>query len=126
MAQSNEEKIRKRIKKLEIINYLVLCFFLLLICWAISFKQSFIFTPQRWKDYPDKRSRMVADFVSKYDLVGYSDKKIISLLGEPTYVQSQKFTYYLGDEGGIISIDSEWLVIEFNENFVINYYRTTD
>lgn len=97
-----------------------------MICWAISFKHSYTFTPHRWENYPNERNRMVVDLISKYKLIGYSDEKIITLLGEPSYVKNQEYIYYLGDEGGIISIDSEWLVLEFDENCVIKYYRTTD
>ena len=53
--------------------------------------------------------------------------EVISLLGTPPeteYFKSHNnIVYYLGFERGLISIDSEWLVIDFDDNEKVNKYQ---
>ncbi len=68
------------------------------------------------------RIRMVDDLLSKHDLVGKTKENLIALLGTPPqtgYFSNYDFVYWLGPERGFMAIDSEWLVIKFENNKVI-------
>jgi outer membrane protein assembly factor BamE (lipoprotein component of BamABCDE complex) len=74
---------------------------------------------------------MVDDLLNEYKLVGKTKDGVSTLLGTPTateyFKNENNIVYYLGDERGLISIDSEWLVISFNSNQkVIKYEIHTD
>ena len=68
--------------------------------------------------------------LEKYDLHGMTKKEIISLLGDETqdayFKEDNNMVYWLGPERGLISIDSEWLVIVFENGIVADYYITCD
>ena len=78
-----------------------------------------------------ERVYMVDDLITTYDLKGKTKSEVMTLLGPPTdteYFKNDKnIVYYLGNERGIISIDSEWLVIDFdNRDKVKDYVVRTD
>ena len=54
----------------------------------------------------------------------------MKLLGDATntdyFKEDNNVVYYLGDERGFISIDSEWLVITFDNNIVVEVKIETD
>lgn len=55
----------------------------------------------------------------EHELIGKTKEEVITLLGSPAeteYFKEEDNVYYLGAERGIISIDSEWLVIWFDGN----------
>lgn len=65
---------------------------------------------------------MVDDLLKKHNLAGMTKENLITLLGVPPqtgYFGNYDFVYWLGPERGFISIDSEWLVIKFENNKVI-------
>ena len=67
------------------------------------------------------RLRMVDDLLDEHELKGMSKERIIELLGEPPeteYFREYDFVYWLGPERGFIRIDSEWLVIKFENDVV--------
>ncbi|WP_177178247.1 hypothetical protein [Amphibacillus marinus] len=69
---------------------------------------------------------MIGDLIQNYQLLGMDITEIYSFLGEPMMVdnnESKVLTYYLGNERGIIRIDSTVLELEFDENEVISNYR---
>lgn len=80
------------------------------------------FSSESWQKHPEKRINMVDDLLAKYQLKGMSKEEIISLLGESTdteyFKTESNMVYYLGPERGLISIDSEWLVLEMQDNHV--------
>lgn len=89
------------------------------------------FTTGKWIENMSGRVDMVDDLLSTYDLTGKTKSEVMTLLGQPTdteYFKSEKnIVYYLGNERGIISIDSEWLVIDFdNSEKVQDYDVRTD
>lgn len=64
------------------------------------------------------RLRMADTLVDDRLLVGKARPQVESMLGPPT--RTSKFSdddivYWLGPERGFMSIDSEWLVINFND-----------
>ena len=59
------------------------------------------------------------------------ESDIIDLLGNDNndygyFNEKDRFVYYLGPERGLISIDSEWLILDFADGVVVNCYITTD
>lgn len=89
------------------------------------------FTSEKWNENISERVYMVDDLLDTYDLNGMSKSKVIALLGAPneetSFSSEENAVYYLGNERGWISIDSEWLIIEFDSsNKVKNYFITTD
>ena len=64
------------------------------------------------------------DLLEKHELMGMSRENIERLLGDED--DADVVYYYLGPERGFISIDSEWLVIEYRDDTAMNYYFTTD
>ena len=75
--------------------------------------------------------KIVDDLLMRYDLIGMHESEIIALLGNHDndygYFSSEnRFVYRLGMERGFISIDSEWLIIDFDDGVVVGYFITTD
>lgn len=95
-----------------------------------KYKDEHTFSTNRWIKYPRERVNMVDDLFEKHNLVGFSKEKIIELLGYETeaayFKEVDNFVYYMGDERALISIDSEWLVIAFDDNIVIDVGITRD
>lgn len=77
------------------------------------------FTMDKWAAEPRERVWMVDDLLAQYDLIGMDVLSIERILGKETdtsYFEAPgQLVYYLGNERGLISIDSEWLVIDLNE-----------
>lgn len=73
---------------------------------------------------------MVNDLFRKHSLAGLSKDQVVELLGPDTenayFKEIDNMVYYLGPERGLISIDSEWLVIEFDNNTVVDYHIKRD
>lgn len=88
------------------------------------------FSTGRWIEHPGERVKMVDDFLSKFNLVGLTESEVIALLGEQTQTEyfnkKNRWVYYLGNERGWISIDSEWLILDFEEGVVSHIDIATD
>lgn len=80
------------------------------------------FSSESWQKHPEKRVDMVDDLLSKYELMGMTKEEVITLLGQSTdteyFKTENNMAYYLGPERGLISIDSEWLVLEMQDNHI--------
>ncbi len=67
--------------------------------------------------------------MEKHRLVGVTREEVILLLGEDTetdyFKTENNMVYHLGQERSLISIDSEWLVLEFQDDCVteVNIFR---
>ena len=87
------------------------------------------FSKEKWLE-SDERVYMVDDMMRKHELLGMTKGEVISLLGSETegayFKESDNFVYWLGMERGLISIDSEWLVIVFENGVVSDRYITRD
>ncbi|WP_243523621.1 hypothetical protein [Bacillus pseudomycoides] len=84
------------------------------------------FYTDRWLQNEEKRVYMIDDLLAKHKVVGKPKEEIIQLLGKPTetsrFEEMNQTVYYLGDERGLISIDSEWLILQFdNDDKVVEY-----
>lgn len=83
------------------------------------------FTAEKWADDPWGRVNIVDDMLHRYSLIGMSKSDINMLLGDETenayFKENNNIVYFLGPERGLISIDSEWLVITFEKGTVSKY-----
>lgn len=62
-------------------------------------------------------------------LIGLSRTEVVEMLGEPevtAYFQEYDLVYWLGDERGYFSIDSEWLVLRIVDGRVASAKIVTD
>lgn len=116
--------MENKTKKVKI-SYIILGIFVISIIFlVVKYKYEHTFSTNRWIRYPSERVNMVDDMLGKHDLIGRSKEQVIELLGNKTenayFKESNNLVYYMGDERGLISIDSEWLVITFADNVVID------
>ena len=91
------------------------------------------FDPEIWVHYTDYketatssvRLRMLADLLNNYDLEGKHRSKIEDLLGKFYPKHPYQYCYYLGPEGGFVSIDENlFLCFDFDENQkVVSVYQ---
>ncbi|MDM5194701.1 hypothetical protein QUG02_17295 [Bacillus hominis] len=85
------------------------------------------FNQERWLKFEDKRVHMVDDLMQEHKLIGKSNEEITKLLGAPTEKRSWEegitTLYYLGNERGFISIDSECLVLQFDKDGRVIEYK---
>lgn len=86
-------------------------------------EQESIFVTDKWIATPEKRVWMVDDLLSQNDFIGMDVFSIQSILGKETdtsyFEAPRRFVYYLGNERGLISIDSEWLILDVNEEDIV-------
>jgi outer membrane protein assembly factor BamE (lipoprotein component of BamABCDE complex) len=89
------------------------------------------FTTERWLNDDEGRVYLVDDLINEHELIGMTKDEVFTLLGSPTeteyFKEEDNVVYYLGDERGIIRIDSEWLVIWFDgSDKAMKYELRTD
>ncbi|MED3994347.1 hypothetical protein P4647_06705 [Peribacillus frigoritolerans] len=89
------------------------------------------FTTERWLNDVEGRVYLVDDLINEHELIGMTKDEVFTLLGSPTeteyFKEEDNVVYYLGDERGIIRIDSEWLVIWFDgSDKAMKYELRTD
>lgn len=112
-----------RRNKINRIRIIVGIFLLTIVIFGVKYKYEHTFSTDRWIKYPRERVKMVDDMLGKYKLVGQTKEEVVELLGNDTnteyFKEVNNFVYYLGDERGLISIDSEWLVITFDNDIAV-------
>jgi hypothetical protein len=83
------------------------------------------FEASAWRDsaqaYSDAAVRgcMVDDLLARRELLGRSRAEVVALLGEPRrtdYFREYDLVYWLGPERGLMSVDSEWLVLRLDRS----------
>ncbi|MCT2344763.1 hypothetical protein [Niallia taxi] len=78
-----------------------------------------IFTTEKWLEQETERTFMIDNLLKEHPLKGKQKKDIISLLGQETaeanFKEKDNMVYLLGAERGFISMDTEWLIIHFND-----------
>lgn len=123
------------IKRAKRTNYIIFGFvaglFLVMILAGVLYQSRHTFTTEKWERNPEERIRIVDDLLSEYELVGMTEEEIVSLLGSDNndygyFNEPNRYVYYLGPERGLISIDSEWLILDFTDGTVTDCYITTD
>jgi len=128
---SLEQEIRKAKRTNCIIFgiYAAVLVFVILAGWSYHARRSF--STEKWLRNPEERTRIVGDLLRDHELVGMEEAAVVELLGSDDrdrgyFVEEDRFVYYLGPERGFISIDSEWLILEFADGVVWDYDLTTD
>lgn len=123
------------IKKIKRQNYLIFGIFLGLIIailiTGVLHRSQHTFTTSKWQSNPTERTKIVEDLLEEYDLIGMREDEILHLLGRHDndygyFVEEDRFVYRLGWERGLISIDSEWLILDFADGVVVDCFLTTD
>lgn len=83
-----------------------------------------------WRNKPHERVGMIDDLLNTYDLKNRHYNEVIEKLGTPTentyFISDNNIVYYLDNKKSIISTDSEWIIITFKDNRVVNYELKTD
>lgn len=129
------EKYASEIKKIKRQNYLIFGLFvgllLVVILAGITYQYRRSFSTSKWKNNPEERTKIVDDLLSDHELIGMQESDIIELLGENNndygyFNEPDRYVYYLGPERGFISIDSEWLILDFADGVVVDYDIKTD
>jgi hypothetical protein len=72
---------------------------------------------------------MIDNLIESRILDGMTKAEALNLLGEadnPGYFKDWDLVYWLGPERGPISIDSEWLVIRFNNEQKVSEYKVVE
>ena len=87
------------------------------------------FTPEKWQAHPDRRASMVDDLLEKHGLTGMTEAEVTALLGENDndrgyFTRKERYVYWLGDRR--TNIDSEWLLVDFENGVVTKYQWTED
>lgn len=87
------------------------------------------FDQDRWNNHPEERVDMVDNLLEEVTLKGKTKLEITTLLGKQNpkayFKEPTNLVYYLGDERGIFSIDSEWLIIWFSDKGIVDHYEVT-
>ena len=77
------------------------------------------FSQEKWNNNGRLRKYMINDLEENHGIIGKTDKEIVDLLGEPTYISDAlniKYEYYVGES----IIDSCGYQIEFDNNIAVN------
>lgn len=130
----------QKIKKAKCINYIGFGIVVIGFCLVVglvavllvrygSYRYWHTFTSEKWLENPERRAKMTADLFEDYMLIGMTEDEVIDLLGQNNndygyFNQNNRFVYYLGNERTII--DSEWLLIDFENDIVKEYSMTMD
>ncbi|WP_078417386.1 hypothetical protein [Bacillus cereus] len=125
--------VNRNTEKKKMLGVMIVGCILLLVCTAQLSMNTYNskFNQDRWLNAEENRVHMVDDLLQKYKLTGKSNEEITKLLGAPTETRNEEggisTVYYLGNERGFISIDSEQLVLQFDKDGkVVEYKVHTD
>ena len=114
-------KVNDRAKHVELVICLSLFVGAFYQLWV--HEQQSNFSTAKWHAEPRERVWMVDDLLTKYDFTGMDVVSLESILGkesDTSYFEApRRLVYYLGDERGIISIDSEWLIFDVNDEGIV-------
>ncbi|WP_182103099.1 hypothetical protein [Niallia taxi] len=93
----------------------IICFYLLTVN-----EYKAIFTAEKWLEQETERTFMIDNLLKEHPLEGKQKKDIVALLGKETaeayFKEKDNLVYLLGAERGFISMDTEWLIIHFNDD----------
>lgn len=74
------------------------------------------FTPKKWENNAKLRIYMIENLEEEHNPIGKNSEEIISLLGNPQYINDNTYEYYFGDS----MIDPYGYQIEFENDIAIN------
>ncbi|ATI53891.1 MULTISPECIES: outer membrane protein assembly factor BamE [Bacillus cereus group] len=121
--------VNRNTEKKQMLGVMIVGCILLLVCTAQLSMNTYNskFNQDRWLHAEENRVHMVDDLLQKYKLTGKSNEEITKLLGAPTETRNEESgvstVYYLGNERGFISIDSEQLVLQFDKDGKVVEYK---
>ncbi|MDA1654228.1 hypothetical protein JOY42_03730 [Bacillus tropicus] len=121
--------VNRNTEKKQMLGVIIVGCILLLVCTAQLSMNTYNskFNQDRWLHAEENRVHMVDDLLQKYKLTGKSNEEITKLLGAPTETRNEEggvsTVYYLGNERGFISIDSEQLVLQFDRDGKVVEYK---
>ncbi|MBE7096165.1 MULTISPECIES: hypothetical protein [Bacillus] len=121
--------VNRNTEKKQMLGVMIVGCILLIVCTAQLSMNTYTskFNQDRWLHAEEKRVHMVDDLMQKYKLTGKSNEEITKLLGTPTETRNGEegitTSYYLGNERGFISIDSEQLVLQFDRDGRVMEYK---
>ncbi|HFJ9445775.1 hypothetical protein ABEX41_14540 [Bacillus tropicus] len=121
--------VNRNTEKKQMLGVMIVGCILLLVCTAQLSMNTYNskFNQDRWLHAEENRVHMVDDLLQKYKLTGKSNEEITKLLGAPTETRNEEggvsTVYYLGNERGFISIDSEQLVLQFDRDGKVVEYK---
>lgn len=127
VSENNFLSIRK--KRSKFVSIIIVGSILPLCCGVIlginEYKANF--TIEKWWNNQSSRVYMVDNLLKNYKFKEMTKDEITGLLGTPPetnyFKDKDNIVYYLGDERGLISIDSEWLIFDFDENGKVKSYE---
>ena len=128
----NDEKGVRKAKRINYIAFGILVVVVLdIIIVSAVYYWIHTFSTSKWLNNPEKRTAIVDNLLEKHELVGMTEADVIALLGEPNndygyFNADDRYVYYMGPERGLISIDSEWLILDFTDGIVSDSFITTD
>ena len=132
MKERTYEEELRAIKRRTYIPFAILVFLVVcLILAACVWKYQHTFTTEKWLENPGERTKIVDNLLENHALVGMTQEEILTLLGEDDaeygyFSEENQWVYYMGMERGLISIDSEWLLLNFQDGVVTACDITTD
>ena len=123
------------VKKLKRINYTALAVVVALAAACVMgvfvIRERHRFTREKWIEEPENRTRIVDDLLADHELPGMTRAEVLDLLGDHDneagyFAQEGRMVYWLGPERGLFSIDSEWLILDFDGDVVTGCEITRD
>ena len=88
-----------------------------------------VWKAQNRRDPEGVRVHMVDDLLRRHRVVGMTRTQVDELLGVPTpsdYFREYDYVYWLGQERWPFGIDSEWLVLKYKGDLVVDARVVTD
>lgn len=117
----SQRKVKYRAKHVELIICLALFAGAFYQLWV--HEQQSNFSSVKWIAEPHERIWIVDDLLTQYDFVGMDVSSLALILGKETdtsyFEAPRRLVFYLGDERGFISIDSEWLVFDVSKDGIV-------
>jgi hypothetical protein len=132
----DEIEMQKQMRRAKMWNMIIFFIFAAMAAAALIgfgvYRYQHTFTVEKWLKEPYGRTNMVADLLEKYELVGMTEKEVISLLGEEetdadaktsfkiskTYFDPENtIVYYLG----VDYMDDRWLILSLENGIVSGY-----
>ena len=127
--------VEREMRKAKRINDIAVGMFaavvLAIIIAGVVYYHTHTFSTSKWLNDPEGRTAIVDDLLAKHEFAGMTEEEVAALLGEPNndygyFNADDRYVYYMGLERGLISIDNEWLILDFTDGVVSNSYITTD
>ena len=129
----SEEERQAELRRAQKFNRIALLGLLVVFVIGVALgiaRKGHTFSTEQWLAEPGERTKIVDDLLENDSLVGMTAEEVEQLLGAPSeetpFTGQDQYCYYLGEERGLISVDSKWLVLSFADGVVTEATVTTD